>query len=887
MSHLIQLNKFSNQVLADLQQIADGNSDIVAEKRAKILLECAAGAPLTEIAPKYHMTPNGVAKLRDRFFQNGIKAVSDAPRSGRKPVSPSVSISDIKEVLVTNPGTNSESDQSKCWTIQKVADKLNTTRHEVKMVLKKHNLSISDQNTLYVHDFLDKDSKCEIRGVYLSGNTQIIALEVDPKPEITLKKTTDNNFSNDNVIVVTSNCGFIITEERNDCNDLSLWKSLNLNFEQNDFTCPQNDSIEYFLTNINLNNNFIIIVNNISDSNYELFNGLTDKIIVTNDQKNWLKFLYKSINTLSNKVLDTDTIYKKIEDTINIKKESDSPFVWFENKNNTNENDENNDNNENEINNKINSTISFNDISGNKITVRYDAQNLIPSLDNYFYINKIDKLFNINNILNFYSVLEKNLRILFDNLIKTMFNFLLMSFQELINDRKIRFRNVRLQTFIGKFDVLLPIKLTYDISSNEYIWSQNLLNTVVELIIKNPYESSVNFLNFIMNRNDKDSLSYRSVNDLITRLGTKVREQIDQCANEILEENNYNVETLLPNDFSSLTNTTVKYQGLREKAIEILKNLQKENPNIKLDFERIIALIETNPNLAINCQLDGVYAPHQKEERKVINNESTNSTKESTDNFYAEDSKFVSHSNAWFSSREGRQVFTASSMKDLAKIVVAYLLTLGNLDKREIVILSDMGRDIRDKVATVFAKIPGAKIIHILDWYHLVKKMNEFFSSALKGGKKNKQENHRIKKAVYRHLWLGDVSGALQEISCIADSHIKNKDAYDKMIKYLREREQYICCYALRKRLGLMTSSNRVESTNFRVVTKRQKHQGFSWGKRGSYALASLTALKVNNQLNCWLATRQISISRPNGFVKNYWSLDHVTGGKKDLQLCA
>lgn len=60
-------------------------------------------------------------------------------------------------------------------------------------------------------------------------------------------------------------------------------------------------------------------------------------------------------------------------------------------------------------------------------------------------------------------------------------------------------------------------------------------------------------------------------------------------------------------------------------------------------------------------------------------------------------------------------------------------------------------------------------------------------------------------------------------------------------------------CYALRKCMGLRNSSNRVEKENDLIVTSKQKHNGMSWSKSGSSALASIAVAKANEELSGWI----------------------------------
>ena len=80
-------------------------------------------------------------------------------------------------------------------------------------------------------------------------------------------------------------------------------------------------------------------------------------------------------------------------------------------------------------------------------------------------------------------------------------------------------------------------------------------------------------------------------------------------------------------------------------------------------------------------------------------------------------------------------------------------------------------------------------------------------------------------------------------------------------MNYLAARTPFICCYALRAALGLLNSSNRVETCNKIIVADRQKNNGTSWSVDGSYYLALVKTLIVNNELEEWLLNARIRFS--------------------------
>jgi hypothetical protein len=80
-----------------------------------------------------------------------------------------------------------------------------------------------------------------------------------------------------------------------------------------------------------------------------------------------------------------------------------------------------------------------------------------------------------------------------------------------------------------------------------------------------------------------------------------------------------------------------------------------------------------------------------------------------------------------------------------------------------------------------------------------------------------------------------------------------------KLIAYLERNNEMIPCYALRKRLGLRNSSAIGEKMNDLIVSSRQKHNGMSWSKNGSLALATLTTAKLNGEDHIWLRKKKLS----------------------------
>ncbi len=107
-------------------------------------------------------------------------------------------------------------------------------------------------------------------------------------------------------------------------------------------------------------------------------------------------------------------------------------------------------------------------------------------------------------------------------------------------------------------------------------------------------------------------------------------------------------------------------------------------------------------------------------------------------------------------------------------------------------------------------------------------------------------------------LWLGLTDKGIALLKEMDTHQIKQQANVDKLVQYLDRNRPYIPCYAIRKQLGLRNSSNIGEKMNDLIVSDRQKHNGMSWSKEGSVALASVTALKRNGEAKSWFERGEI-----------------------------
>lgn len=82
--HLIVLSEEERMQLQKI--VRDGHTEQRIARRARILLAMGSEQTIVQdLADKLDLTPRATRYVRDRYKERGIKAIYDAPRSGRPP----------------------------------------------------------------------------------------------------------------------------------------------------------------------------------------------------------------------------------------------------------------------------------------------------------------------------------------------------------------------------------------------------------------------------------------------------------------------------------------------------------------------------------------------------------------------------------------------------------------------------------------------------------------------------------------------------------------------------------------------------------------------------------------------------------------------------------
>lgn len=213
--------------------------------------------------------------------------------------------------------------------------------------------------------------------------------------------------------------------------------------------------------------------------------------------------------------------------------------------------------------------------------------------------------------------------------------------------------------------------------------------------------------------------------------------------------------------------------------------------------------------------------------------------------------KYVHNTIAHVSKGDGNYTLNGYGIRTVLCFLTAFIFNNGLIGNR-LQFFTDGHKTLNEAILKSFNWFKNIGII--LDWYHLEKKCKEQLSMAMQG----RVVRNDVLERLLPILWHGLTDKAIIFLEEMDTHQIKNQSHVEKLVQYLHRNKSYIPCYAIRKQLGLRNSSNIGEKMNDLIVSDRQKHNGMSWSKPGSVALASITALKRNNEAKGWFENREL-----------------------------
>jgi transposase len=149
-------------------------------ERAQIILGCLAGQRVKEVARACHTRPNTVIKWRQRFVQQGLAGLRDAPRPGAKRVYGEDFRKRVLALLEQPPPPGQAS-----WDGPTVAATLQGSVHAVWRVLRQQGICLQRQRSWCVSTDKEFAAKAaDIVGLYLDPPEKAMVISVDEKPSI-------------------------------------------------------------------------------------------------------------------------------------------------------------------------------------------------------------------------------------------------------------------------------------------------------------------------------------------------------------------------------------------------------------------------------------------------------------------------------------------------------------------------------------------------------------------------------------------------------------------------------------------------------------------------------------------------------------------------------
>jgi hypothetical protein len=249
-----------------------------------------------------------------------------------------------------------------------------------------------------------------------------------------------------------------------------------------------------------------------------------------------------------------------------------------------------------------------------------------------------------------------------------------------------------------------------------------------------------------------------------------------------------------------------------------------------------------DPAKSVNIAIDDVCVKRQSQTRQ----------KAATDSDKPQQRKSVYSTVVRIDHDQKRYSLVGAGIKITLRYLIAFLLS-NQLSGKRFQFFTDGHTILNDTIVRCFNWYPNCGII--LDWFHLVKKCKEQLSLASKG----RLIRNEILTGLMPLLWHGLTAKGIERLKQVEPENIKNAESLAKLIAYLERNNEMIACYALRKRLRLRNSSAIGEKMNDLIVSSRQKHNGMSWSKNGSLALATLTTAKLNGEDHIWLRKKKLS----------------------------
>ena len=385
-------------------------------------------------------------------------------------------------------------------------------------------------------------------------------------------------------------------------------------------------------------------------------------------------------------------------------------------------------------------------------------------------------------------------------------------------------------------------KAVKSLKPKQRLRSRSFCELNLRLVSKLSYRETADALNRVLHRDESVSVKTSTLEDWVESYGESLSKGYMSKAEEILDSYDIDKQSGIISEGASLPPSVLNPElpaviGEKQARHLITEYNRGRDRMTKLKYDDLASGIEEGPGKCCYISVDDIGVRFQKPERKGKCKKGRSFIENTVIHIQAEGKQYT---------------LTAIGMDKAFKLLVAFLLENRLMEDYRLVFFSDGATCIRDTIEKYFG---FRQYTIILDWLHLEKKCNEFLSMGIKGSKDEKQ---RIKKELASILWTGRHQNAICYLESLKKSQVRNAVKIEELKDYIRRKSPNLTCYALRHELNLRISSNRVEKANDLVVAARQKHNGMSWSKNGSGALAVITVTVINGELDRWMTKHRI-----------------------------
>lgn len=348
------------------------------------------------------------------------------------------------------------------------------------------------------------------------------------------------------------------------------------------------------------------------------------------------------------------------------------------------------------------------------------------------------------------------------------------------------------------------------------------------------YRQTSQWLNRIRHQLDGGTPS-RSLQDSTQREGKRVLAQLEQKSAQILKAHDFNQQG------TPTKSIAADQQPIHLSAERVAQAIERcGKTDLIREQMRANPVAYEDPQQSVNISIDDVGVKRQSAQRPAAPPDS-----EAT-------RKYAYQTVVHIDNQTGCYRFNAVGLSVTLSILVAFLLH-NDLLQGNLQVFADGQKTLHDSVLTTLAWFTPLQLI--LDWYHLREKCKLQLSLACNGRHCRNQHLARLTTL----LWHGLVDAAVIYLDYLDPNHLKNAQALEQLKAYLRRSRPHIPCYSVRQSLGLRNSSSLGEKSNDLLVSTRQKHNGMSWSKAGSVALAAITALIYNKEYLTWFRTGDLN----------------------------